>query len=46
MDFKVAGSEKGVTSIQMDIKIAGPDAGSHADALKRAKGAACTSSAR
>ena len=25
MDFKVAGTEKGITAIQMDIKIAGID---------------------
>jgi polyribonucleotide nucleotidyltransferase len=37
MDFKVAGSEKGVTSIQMDIKISGLDTGRHADALERAR---------
>jgi polyribonucleotide nucleotidyltransferase len=36
MDFKVAGSEKGVTSIQMDIKIAGLTLDVMRDALKRA----------
>ncbi len=30
MDFKVAGTEKGITSLQMDIKIAGITEGDHA----------------
>jgi polyribonucleotide nucleotidyltransferase len=37
MDFKVAGSEQGVTSIQMDIKIAGLDIELMKDALGRAR---------
>jgi polyribonucleotide nucleotidyltransferase len=37
MDFKVAGSEKGVTSIQMDIKITGITLDVMRDALQRAK---------
>ena len=31
MDFKVAGTEHGVTSLQMDIKIAGITPGDHGD---------------
>lgn len=37
MDFKVAGTEKGVTAIQMDIKIAGIDETILRQALKQAK---------
>jgi polyribonucleotide nucleotidyltransferase len=37
MDFKVAGSEKGVTSIQMDIKIKGLTVEVMRDALSRAR---------
>jgi polyribonucleotide nucleotidyltransferase len=37
MDFKVAGSEKGVTSIQMDIKITGITLEIMKDALQRAR---------
>jgi polyribonucleotide nucleotidyltransferase len=37
MDFKVAGSEKGVTSIQMDIKITGLTLEIMRDALERAR---------
>jgi polyribonucleotide nucleotidyltransferase len=37
MDFKVAGTEKGITSIQMDIKIEGLDLKIMADALEKAK---------
>ena len=37
MDFKVAGSEQGVTSIQMDIKIRGLTLELMRDALQRAK---------
>ena len=37
MDFKVAGSEKGVTSIQMDIKIQGLTLEIMREALQRAK---------
>ncbi|CAN5676898.1 polyribonucleotide nucleotidyltransferase [soil metagenome] len=37
MDFKVAGSEKGVTSIQMDIKISGLELDVMTDALQRAR---------
>ncbi len=36
MDFKVAGTRKGVTSIQMDIKIEGLDVGIMKEALERA----------
>lgn len=37
MDFKVAGTESGITAIQMDIKIAGIDEGVLRQALKQAK---------
>jgi polyribonucleotide nucleotidyltransferase len=37
MDFKVAGTEKGITSIQMDIKIDGLTLEIMADALERAR---------
>ena len=37
MDFKVAGTEKGITAIQMDIKIAGIDKEILAKALTQAK---------
>lgn len=37
MDFKVAGTEKGVTAIQMDIKISGIDRAILQEALNRAK---------
>ncbi len=37
MDFKVAGTEKGVTALQMDIKIAGITEKIMRDALKQAK---------
>jgi polyribonucleotide nucleotidyltransferase len=37
MDFKVAGTREGVTSIQMDIKIEGLDFAIIADALEKAK---------
>jgi polyribonucleotide nucleotidyltransferase len=37
MDFKVAGTREGVTSIQMDIKIAGLDFHIIAEALEKAK---------
>lgn len=37
MDFKVAGTSKGVTAIQMDIKIAGIDRNILSDALSQAK---------
>jgi polyribonucleotide nucleotidyltransferase len=37
MDFKVAGTEKGITSIQMDIKIDGLTLELMADALERAR---------
>ena len=39
MDFKVAGTRAGVTSIQMDIKIEGLTAGVLAEALERAQDA-------
>ena len=38
MDFKVAGTEKGLTSLQMDIKIAGITKGIMETALEQAKG--------
>ncbi|MGB3797630.1 MAG: polyribonucleotide nucleotidyltransferase, partial [Alteraurantiacibacter sp.] len=38
MDFKVAGSEKGITSLQMDIKVAGITKEIMASALEQAKG--------
>ncbi len=37
MDFKVAGTEKGVTAIQMDIKVAGIDRNILSSALQQAK---------
>ena len=37
MDFKVAGSEKGITSLQMDIKVAGITQEIMASALEQAK---------
>ena len=37
MDFKVAGTERGITSIQMDIKIEGLDLKIMAEALEKAK---------
>src|SRR5574337_1295633 len=37
MDFKVAGTEKGITSIQMDIKIEGLDLKIMAEALEKAR---------
>ncbi|MBO3444768.1 polyribonucleotide nucleotidyltransferase [Clostridium sp. CCUG 7971] len=37
MDFKVAGTEKGITAIQMDIKIAGIDESVLREALTQAK---------
>mgnify|MGYP001011246196 FL=1 len=37
MDFKVAGTEKGITAIQMDIKIAGIDRSILKEALDRAR---------
>ena len=37
MDFKVAGTEKGITAIQMDIKISGIDRSILEEALRRAK---------
>jgi polyribonucleotide nucleotidyltransferase len=39
MDFKVAGTEKGVTALQMDIKIAGVSLEIMRDALRRARDA-------
>ena len=38
MDFKVAGSEEGITSLQMDIKVAGITKEIMAKALEQAKG--------
>jgi polyribonucleotide nucleotidyltransferase len=46
MDFKVAGTEDGVTSLQMDIKITGITEEIMKIALARPRTAACTSSAR
>ena len=46
MDFKVAGTEHGVTSLQMDIKIAGITPEIMEVALTRRATAACTSWAR
>ncbi len=37
MDFKVAGTEKGITGLQMDIKIAGVEGALLADALEQAR---------
>jgi polyribonucleotide nucleotidyltransferase len=37
MDFKVAGTEKGITALQMDIKITGVSSEILGDALKQAK---------
>ena len=37
MDFKVAGTEKGVTALQMDIKIAGVSIDIMRDALRQAR---------
>jgi polyribonucleotide nucleotidyltransferase len=37
MDFKVAGTEKGITSLQMDIKVGGIDKKIMAEALQQAK---------
>jgi polyribonucleotide nucleotidyltransferase len=42
MDFKVAGTEKGVTALQMDIKIAGVSIEIMRDALKQAREARLT----
>ena len=38
MDFKVAGTEEGITSLQMDIKISGINEGIMKTALEQAKG--------
>jgi polyribonucleotide nucleotidyltransferase len=46
MDFKVAGTEDGITSLQMDIKITGITEEIMKTALARPRTAACTSSAR
>ena len=46
MDFKVAGTDEGVTSLQMDIKITGITEEIMRVALIRPRTAACTSSAR
>jgi polyribonucleotide nucleotidyltransferase len=46
MDFKVAGTEDGITSLQMDIKIAGITEEIMKVALARPRTAACTSWAR
>ncbi len=39
MDFKVAGSERGITAIQMDIKAKGLSVGTMREALERARNA-------
>jgi len=39
MDFKVAGTEEGITALQMDIKISGLDRAILADALSKARSA-------
>jgi len=39
MDFKVAGTEDGITALQMDIKISGVDRGILSTALEKAKAA-------
>ena len=46
MDFKVAGTENGITSLQMDIKIAGITQEIMAKALEQAKAGRRTSSAK
>ena len=46
MDFKVAGTEKGITSIQMDIKIEGLDLKIMEQALEKARGRAGSTSSR
>jgi polyribonucleotide nucleotidyltransferase len=46
MDFKVAGTSEGITSLQMDIKIAGITEEIMKVALARLRAAASTSSAR
>ena len=46
MDFKVCGTKKGITSIQMDIKITGLTTEIMSRALEQARRAGCTSSAR
>ena len=46
MDFKVAGTDDGITALQMDIKIQGITAKSWTSALDQARMRVCTSSAR
>ena len=46
MDFKVAGTENGITSLQMDIKVAGITPEIMRKPWLRPKKAACTSWAR
>ena len=43
MDFKVAGTEHGITALQMDLKIKGLDFNILQEALEQAKTAGCTS---
>ncbi len=43
MDFKVAGTREGITSIQMDMKVEGLEVEVLTDALTRARRPACTS---
>jgi polyribonucleotide nucleotidyltransferase len=42
MDFKVAGTDKGITALQMDIKLKGLSSQVMAEALEQAKGARAT----
>jgi polyribonucleotide nucleotidyltransferase len=46
MDFKVAGTENGITALQMDIKITAITEEIMKVALARPRTAACTSSAK
>ena len=46
MDFKVAGTEKGITALQMDIKIGGVSIDIMRQALAQAPRRGCTCSAR
>jgi polyribonucleotide nucleotidyltransferase len=46
MDFKVAGTEAGITSLQMDIKVAGITPEIMGKALEQARAGRCTSWAR
>ena len=46
MDFKVAGTPRGITALQMDIKIKGITPKIMSEALEQARQAACSSSTR